>query len=166
MGPTRAEFHHARASGGMNDTRGFRRDHRRVIDRGQEERFDELSFDNRSRNSDKRFVGKNHLAFGHGPNITAKTQRTQVVAEALRHRVAKRRNVAQVVDFVFGKPHVLQVIEQALDPHGDHVAASFGQTTNEHFAGRMSVLHAAVEITGGHRELIEIGAQCVHEFRE
>ena len=165
VGAPRAELDDVRVAGGVHDARGLGGDERRVVQRREEEGLHNLRLDDGRADAHHGLVREDGRALRHGPDVAGEAQGPEVIGERGGHRVGERGDGAEVGDLRVGEAEILEVAEQPPEAHGDQVAPPVREAADEHLAGRRGAKHAAVEVAGGHRELVEVGPEGIHAPR-
>src|SRR6185295_10321771 len=75
------------------------------------------------------------------------------------------RKAAEIGDFFLREPQPLQVLDRLLQSGRKYEIPVFRKPPHEQLKRRALVRLAGLPITGRHRELIEVGDECVHARR-
>ncbi len=97
MGPPRPEFHDRSAVRRLNDPARLGRNHRFVIEREQDRRFDKLHLDDLPSDPDQRFVREDWCSFRDRINISRETNGRKVI-EKFRRKLVQ---TAKIFDIAF-----------------------------------------------------------------
>ena len=152
LGAAGAELHHRASLGGADHPAGLCGDEALMVDGQQQHGLDKLRLDDGAPHGDDGLTGEDDLPFGDGPHIAFKAEVFQIVQKAL----GKASPPLQIGDVLIGESQVLQILHQLFHAGHDGVAAVIGYLAEKHIEIRDGILHAVVEVTVGHSELIEI----------
>ena len=96
--------------------------------------------------------GEDGGALRHGPDVAGEAEVFQIVQKCL----AEQLPAAQIGNVLVGEVQVLDVVDDLLETGGDGIAAVVRHAAEELIKVRDAVLHAVLQITVAHRQLIEV----------
>ena len=154
----RAEFDDRAALCRAHDPGGLARHARLKADDREERGLHQLRLGQRRRHAQQRLVREYRRSFRHRPHIAGKAERLQVVVEELARHLRKLRPFAQPRALLVREPEMLEIVEGLVEAGGHQERSPRRQTPDEQLErGRADVVRTP--ITGGHRQLIQVGRQ-------
>ena len=146
------KFQHLPACGGANHTICLGGDQALVVNRQQNEGFDQLCLNGRCPNGHNGFLGENRRTFRNCPNVTGELKVCQILQEFF----CKDIPVAKVSNIFGSKMQLLNVIYDLFQTGGNGEATPVRTLPEEYIKVADSVLVAIFKIAISHGQFIEV----------
>ncbi len=158
----RQEPHRTRsAGGGFDDARRLGGNGSLEGDEREERGLDELSFRQRRRHLEERFVSEHRRAFLDGLHVASEPEPGQVGVEERGGHAAEHGQAAQILDLVGFELQMLEVVERLLETCAHQECAMIGQRADIQLEGG-AVIHPAGVVAGQHRQLVQVCEESAH----
>ena len=123
-----------------------------MVEGDQQQRFQQLALDGRAFHRNNGLLGEDGHTFFNGPDVAMQLEIGQVVEELL----IKHTGGAEIRNVLVGEFQIIHGFDELLQAGHDGVAAAIRHTTEEHIKDGNLVLIAFIQISGGHRQLVEV----------
>jgi phosphosulfolactate synthase (CoM biosynthesis protein A) len=141
------------------DTRRLSRDQALEIENIEESRFEELTFNDRTNNSNQRFVRKNQGSFRNCIYVAGQLQPAQVIKKT---RIEQRFTIiaalrAKIIDLRISEVERAQEVGRCRQSASHGELPVKGVLPKRRVEYRLIIGHSCFEITARHRDLVEVG---------